>query len=115
FGSYEKDGVHVQQLLSLTTIIHEPDDDHSAKTHYTAIKSFLALYKKAIKQCVFFVGDNCGVNKLAELMSVSLIGCASHRLNLAVKAYTQQHVDELAKIQQLMIKLRTLNQASKLL
>ncbi|ETV75850.1 hypothetical protein H257_09825 [Aphanomyces astaci] len=116
FASYEKDGVLVQPLLSLAPIIHEPDDDHSAKTHYTAIKSVLAMFKKTITQCVFLVGDNCSVNKtLAKLMSVPLIGCASHRLNLAVKAYTQQHEDELAKIQQLMIKLRTLNQASKLL
>ncbi|ETV86037.1 hypothetical protein H257_02526 [Aphanomyces astaci] len=116
FGSYEKDGVFEQPLLSLAPIIHEPDDYHSAKTHYTAIKSVLAMFKKTIKQCVFLVGDNCSVNKkLAKLMSVPLIGCASHRLNLAVKAYTQQHEDELAKIQQLMMKLRTLNQASKLL
>ncbi|ETV68813.1 hypothetical protein H257_15374 [Aphanomyces astaci] len=86
--------------LSLAPIIHEPDDDHSAKTHYTAIKSVLAMFKETIMQCVFLVGDNCSVNKkLAKLMS----------------AYTQQHEDELAKIQQLMIKLRTLNQASKLL
>ncbi|ETN16032.1 hypothetical protein PPTG_06264 [Phytophthora nicotianae INRA-310] len=37
---------------------------------------------------MFVVGDNCAVNKrLAHLMGVPLVGCASHRLNLAVRRF----------------------------
>ncbi|ETO77095.1 hypothetical protein F444_07678 [Phytophthora nicotianae P1976] len=47
-------------------------------------------------------------------MGVSLIGCASHRLNLAVREYLAPLEDALAEVQALMRKLRTLKQAAKL-
>ncbi|KAF1772041.1 hypothetical protein GQ600_10907 [Phytophthora cactorum] len=51
------------------------------------------------------------VNKrLARLMGVPLVGCASRRLNLAVSAHLAPHEDELEKLQTLMRKLRTIKQ-----
>ncbi|ETK78514.1 hypothetical protein L915_15471 [Phytophthora nicotianae] len=47
-------------------------------------------------------------------MGVPLVGCASHRLNRAVQKYLLQHEDDLAAVQALMIKLRTLTQSAKL-
>ncbi|ETM42239.1 hypothetical protein L914_12075 [Phytophthora nicotianae] len=47
-------------------------------------------------------------------MGVPLVGCASHRLNLAVREYLAPHEDALAEVQALMRKLRTLKQAAKL-
>ncbi|ETP37530.1 hypothetical protein F442_14666 [Phytophthora nicotianae P10297] len=47
-------------------------------------------------------------------MSVPLVGCASHRLNLAVRDYLAPHEFALEEVQQLMRKLRTLKQAAKL-
>ncbi|ETO78880.1 hypothetical protein F444_06301 [Phytophthora nicotianae P1976] len=68
-----------------------------------------------IDQCRFIVGDNCSVNRLlATIMGVLLVGCASHRLNRAVQQYLLQHEDDLAAVQALMIKLRTLTQSAKL-
>ncbi|KAG6950507.1 hypothetical protein JG688_00014120, partial [Phytophthora aleatoria] len=65
--------------------------------------------------CVFLVGDSCSVNqRLARLIEVPLVGCSSHRLNLAVRGLLAEYEDELDQVQQMMVKLRTLNQAAKL-
>ncbi|KAE8882775.1 hypothetical protein PF010_g8199 [Phytophthora fragariae] len=47
-------------------------------------------------------------------MSVPLVGCASHRLNLAVKGFLVPYEDDLNQVQRLMKKLRTLKEGSKL-
>eukprot|EP00644_Phytophthora_capsici_P015230 jgi/Phyca11/130818/e_gw1.98.66.1 len=72
-------------------------------------------YNKRLEQCVFLVGDNCSVNRrLATLMGVPLVGCASHRLNRAVAAQLSEHAEDLDLVQTLMLKLRTLTQSAKL-
>ncbi|EGZ11617.1 hypothetical protein PHYSODRAFT_516015 [Phytophthora sojae] len=72
-------------------------------------------YGVQLAQCRFLVADNCAVNRrLATLMSVPLVGCASHRLNLAVQADMASHEEDLAAVQALMVKLRTLTQSAKL-
>lgn len=96
-------------------IINEPDDNHNAQSHMNAIETVLASFGKSLTRVFFLIGDNCSVNKkLARLMDVPLVGCVSHRLNLAVKLLTATHEAELGKIQSFMIKLRTLNQAAAL-
>ncbi|KAG4059585.1 hypothetical protein PC123_g5504 [Phytophthora cactorum] len=47
-------------------------------------------------------------------MKVPLVGCGNHRLNLAVRDFLRPHESALEEVQQLMRKLRTLNQAAKL-
>ncbi|KAF1782186.1 hypothetical protein GQ600_4570 [Phytophthora cactorum] len=70
-------------------------------------------YGVQIEQCRFLVGDNCAVNRLlATLMGVPLVGCASHRLNRAVQHDLAQHEEDVAAVQTLMIKLRTLTQSA---
>ena len=99
----------------LLSIINEPDDNHNAESHEVAIATMLTYFGKTISQCGVIVGDNCSVNKrFARIMSVPLVGCASHRLNLAVAVLAVPFEAELSKIQQLMIKLKTLNQSAKL-
>ncbi|POM64907.1 Hypothetical protein PHPALM_19499, partial [Phytophthora palmivora] len=72
-------------------------------------------FGKQITDCLFLVGDNCAVNRLlATRMGVPLVGCASHRLNRAVQADLQQHEEDLATVQALMVRLRTLKQSAKL-
>ncbi|KAE9039880.1 hypothetical protein PR003_g6426 [Phytophthora rubi] len=62
-----------------------------------------------------FGGDNCAVNnRLAHLLGVPLVGCASHRLNLAVRGFLVPYDEAFEQVQQLMRKLRTLKQAAKL-
>ncbi|ETN17096.1 hypothetical protein PPTG_04998 [Phytophthora nicotianae INRA-310] len=65
--------------------------------------------------CVFLVGDNCTANhRLATLMDIPRIGCASHRLSRAVAAQLKEHAGDLDLVQTLMLKLRTLTQSAKL-
>ncbi|KAG6616659.1 uncharacterized protein IUM83_12976 [Phytophthora cinnamomi] len=102
-------------LLSLAPVIDEPDDQMNAQGHLTAITRFLPFFGKSISGCKFLVGDNCALNKrFANLLGVPLVGCASHRLNLAVRDYLEPHDSALEEGQQLMRKLRTLRQAAKL-
>ncbi|EGZ12619.1 hypothetical protein PHYSODRAFT_337039 [Phytophthora sojae] len=104
YGCFETATGPQYPLLSLAPVMDEPDDRLSADGHLTAIKRFLPFFGKSISGCLFLVGDNCGVNKrLANLLGVPLIGCASHRLNLAVRDYLEPHDSILEEIQQLML------------
>ncbi|POM60916.1 hypothetical protein PHPALM_30161, partial [Phytophthora palmivora] len=84
--------------------------------HQAFLATMLARdYQKRPEQVLFLVGDNCSVNRrLATLMGVPLVGCASHRLNRAVAAQLSECADDLDLVQALMIKLRTLHHSAKL-
>ncbi|RAW31403.1 hypothetical protein PC110_g12236 [Phytophthora cactorum] len=115
YGCYETKTGLQYPLLSLASVVEEPDDHLNAESHLKAIKRFLPFFGKSISGCLFLVGDNCAVNKrLADLLGVPLVGFASHRLNLAVRDFLQPSESDLEEVQQLMRKLRTLNQAVKL-
>ncbi|KAF1784144.1 hypothetical protein GQ600_15448 [Phytophthora cactorum] len=76
----------------------------------------LPFYKRDTSNISYLVGDNCSVNtKLADLLEVSFIGSASHRLDLAVNLFLSEYEPQLEQVQQLMQKLRGLNKAAKLL
>ncbi|KAG6952029.1 hypothetical protein JG687_00013259, partial [Phytophthora cactorum] len=60
------------------------------------------------------MSDNCAVNRLlATFMGVPLVGYTSHRLNRAVQVDMEQYEDDLACVQALMMRLRTLKQSAK--
>ncbi|OWZ00992.1 hypothetical protein PHMEG_00027703, partial [Phytophthora megakarya] len=100
----------------MAPLMNEVDDDLSARTHLEFLATMLPRdFGVQAGQCRFLVGDNCSVNRLfATLLGVPLVGCASHRLNRAVQQDMAQHEDDLAAVQALMIKLRTLTQSAKL-
>ncbi|ETK86180.1 hypothetical protein L915_09165, partial [Phytophthora nicotianae] len=52
--------------------------------------------------------------RLARLMEALLVGCASHRLNLAVRNFLAPCEEELDQVQLLIKHLRTIKQAAKL-
>jgi len=87
----------------------------------------LALFDKSFADLLFLSGDNASVNvRLSELITknlrdsgsekiVPLIGCASHRLNLAVRAYIKANYKELMEeVHALMADLRTMKNRYKL-
>ncbi|KAG3044645.1 hypothetical protein PC121_g21778 [Phytophthora cactorum] len=116
FACYEVNGKVKTPLLCMASLLNEPDDDLSAVAHMEFLANMLPRdFGKQLQQCVFIVGDNCSVNRrLATLVNGPLVGCASHRLNLAVQQQLEDHEDNLAEVQALMIKLRTLTQSAKL-
>ncbi|KAG3240872.1 hypothetical protein PI124_g14249 [Phytophthora idaei] len=100
----------------MVPLLNEVDDDLSAESHH----DFLATmpprdYEVQLEHCRFVAGDNCSVyRRLVTLMEVPLVGCANHRLNLAVQDDLRAHEQDLTAVQALMIKLGTLTQSAKL-
>lgn len=98
FACYQIDGVKKCPLLAFQPI---PDYSESLESNYTldalAHETFivhtlgtiihilkLEYYERSSDSLLFLVGDNCSTNRaLATRLSVPLVGCASHRLNLA--------------------------------
>jgi len=94
---------------------NETDYQLTAAAHKEFIISTLAFYQREPEALTFLVGDNCSTNKaLATQCGVPLIGCGSHRLNLAVKRVLEPFEPILKKIHELMGKLSTIKQAAKL-
>ncbi|KAF1778871.1 hypothetical protein GQ600_1142 [Phytophthora cactorum] len=94
----------------MAPIVNEPDDNLKAESHprpwslcslSSGRSGALSLPCGRQLQCK---------QKLVCLMNVPLVGCASHRLNLAAADFQA----ELDLIQKLMVRLRTLSQAAKL-
>ena len=78
----------------------------------------LAIYGKDTTNVICFVGDNCNVNQsIARTMKIPLIGCASHKFNLAVKRWIKEQpqlTDIIEKVAAVMKKASTLKVAAKL-
>jgi hypothetical protein len=100
----------------MVPLLDAVDDDLTARGNQAFLATMLPRdYGVQLEQCRFVVGGNCSVNRrLATLIGVPLVGCASHRLNLAVQADMASHDDDLAAVHALMVKLRTLTQSAKL-
>jgi len=64
---------------------------------------------------VCLIGDNCNVNKsIFDVQKIPLVGCASHRLNLAVQDFLKADESILAKVTKIMSKLSNLVLGAKL-
>ncbi|KAG6953210.1 hypothetical protein JG688_00012938 [Phytophthora aleatoria] len=67
----------------------EPEEDLSAQSQFDLIADTMSRYNKPWEATKFMVGDNCSVNQYigSKEGATPLIGCASHRFNLAVKDF----------------------------
>ena len=75
----------------------------------------LQVFKKQMEDILFFVCDNDSVNKsIAKKLELPMIGCNSHRLNLALKKLMEPHEGLLQKVQNLMKKLLSLKKSAVL-
>ncbi|KAE9011801.1 hypothetical protein PF005_g10813 [Phytophthora fragariae] len=71
--------------------LEPPDEDaddsvitHKAEAQRDVFGLILTVFGKTVDQIIFLVSDNYPLNKkLARLLDVPLVECASHRLNLA--------------------------------
>ncbi|ETK97286.1 hypothetical protein L915_00149 [Phytophthora nicotianae] len=110
------DGVAKTPLLCMAHLLNDEEEGLSARGHMEFLATMLPRdYGKQLGMCCFLVADICSVNRrLATLMGVPLVGCASHRLNQAVKLKLVHYEEEPDTVQKLMLKLRTLAQSAKL-
>lgn len=100
-------------LLALSPLLDETT--LSATSHQETIKYILSVYNKTWENVVALTGDNVSTNKaLAGLVSLPLIGCASHRFQLAIQDKLSEHSEKIENIHKIMVKLRSLKNAAKL-
>ncbi|EGZ17921.1 hypothetical protein PHYSODRAFT_501313 [Phytophthora sojae] len=115
FSVFEHDQRSEKVLLALAPIADDGVEDQMAESHVAVLTGILPFFKRDISSIIYLVADNCSVNtRLADLLQVPFIGCASHRLNLAVNVYLSDYEPLLEQMQQLMRKLRGLNKANRL-
>ena len=88
-------------LLAIAPPFNE--QDYTALSHKSFIIDVLELFGKGPSSLLYLVADNAAVNTcLADLLEISMIGCASHRFNLDLQKYETT----LSKINSLMVTLR---------
>ena len=103
FAVFEGEGALAETpLLAIAPLLRE--EDRSAKGHFDYIVYLLSVFNRNLSSVAFLVSDNQNLNRnlASEYLRVPMVGCASHRLNLAVKHYLKPHEDLLTKIQSLM-------------
>ena len=114
---FMKDGVLHSPLLACSPM--DTLGEFGAVAHMELITTTLAFYFRTIKNLQFATGDNCSTNKrLADIMEIPLVGCASHRLNLAVQDFLSLYPDTnilLTKVNVLMKDLKRLKNAAIIL
>ena len=98
FDGWTNNGIHFVGMFGIYQTAHEPRNlvllafspfedrtTQSADAHVRFFEDVLESYGKSIENVLFFSGDNCSTNrKIANDLDLPLVGCASHRLNLAV-------------------------------
>lgn len=109
FASYysHSPGGYNMVLLSFSPLLNETS--FTAVDHLEFLESILEIYGSSFSNVVAICGDNAEVNKaLATLCGVPLVGCASHRFNLAVIDYLKPYDVIISKVNSLMVKLKSL-------
>ncbi|KAG6962595.1 hypothetical protein JG688_00008523 [Phytophthora aleatoria] len=73
-------------------LAHNDDGSQDADAHIKLFDCMLDVYNKTLDMVAFIVGDNCSTNQsIATKLDVPLVGCASHRFNLAVNKYLAEY------------------------
>jgi hypothetical protein len=114
FASFPGDGgVGKYPLLAIAPPFDETS--YTAENHKAFIADVLELFGRSLDNLIYLVADNASVNTcLADLLGIPMLGCASHRFNLACKNYLEKFEYVLQKIHSLMANLRQVKQAGKL-
>ncbi|GMF19279.1 unnamed protein product [Phytophthora lilii] len=100
---FQHDGRADRVLVAFAPLIDEDVTDHTSASHVKFLEGVLPFSNRIIEDVIYLVGDKCAVNtKLANLLAIPLVGCASHRLNLAVQKFMSEYNGLLDKIQDLM-------------
>ncbi|ETV64401.1 hypothetical protein H257_18698 [Aphanomyces astaci] len=82
------------------------EDNLDANSHVDLIESTLSFYGKAASDITFITADNCPTNaSIAIKLGVPLVGCYSHKFNLAMQSYLADYEDALKAIHILMLRL----------
>ena len=106
FAVYPRSGKTIPGTIRLAFSPLLDDTDFSPACQRDSIEYTLGVFKKTTAYLVFLTADKCSSKiKLAKYLGVPIVGCASHRFNLAVNKYLEPYSDQLSKINDLMKKL----------
>jgi hypothetical protein len=113
FASYNfKEDVRLV-MLAFSPLLDESKLD--SREIVAFLEATLELYGKDPTNVVALTADNTNVNPAtATLLGCHFVGCAAHKLNLAVNNYLQQHETLLSKLNDLMQRLLNLKAGGKL-
>ncbi len=109
FDGWSEDGEHwvaffavcPNQQSYLLAFEPTPDTENGqsslgSSAYKSLLEATLQSYEKRLDDVLFLCGDNCNTNKaLANLCQLPLVGCASHRLNLAVSLIFRRYINEI--------------------
>ena len=113
FASYSSVQGYSTAMLAFSPLANETS--FTAHDHLDFIEYVLGVYGKSVINLIAITGDNAEVNRcLANLLNIPLIGCHSHKFNLAVSKYLDRKSEILEKIAVLMGKLRFPKMAGEL-
>ena len=107
FICYEhpRNGETVFRLIAVAPLFDVPKLD--ADTHISFVKSKLECYELTTDSISFIVADNCSTNtSIGRKLKIPLIGCTSHRLNLAIQKFYGELNPQLDRIHEIMKKLK---------
>ncbi len=100
FATFVRNGAYQEVLLSIRPL---GVGDYSAKKTVEFLEKQLERYSLSLADVTAVIGDNCSTNKaipreiseqICKELSIPLIGCYSHKLNLAVTHWlTETEVD----------------------
>jgi hypothetical protein len=100
-------------LLAMQPLLNETNQ--GAVNYVEFFNSTLRCYWKSSENVLYIVGDNTNVNpRIAEIMRKPFLGCYAHKFNLAIKRWLQPHENLIGRMQTLMSKLKSNNNAGKL-
>jgi len=103
-------------LLAISPTLEETE--LGAAAHIELFESTMALYNLTKDNIICVIGDNCSANQsISRRWEIPLVGCASHRFNLAVKRWISEQPgleDALEAVNTLMSKASCLKAAAEL-
>ncbi|EGZ22005.1 hypothetical protein PHYSODRAFT_251327 [Phytophthora sojae] len=112
YAVYETAGKLRIPLLGISPL---EDGDQTADAHIKLLKNILDVYDKTSDMVGFLVEDNCATNQsIATKMGIPLVGCESHRFNLAVNKFMEPYGDLLDEVNNLLVELRHENNRAEL-
>ena len=86
-----------QTMLSMAPLLSGGIHGMRAKDHLDHLSKVLRIYGRDCCDILCLVGDNCSVNQsMARTLNIPLLGCASHKFNLAVRRWIAGQPDLVA-------------------
>jgi hypothetical protein len=80
-----------QTMLSMKPLLTDGITGMRAIDHIEHLSKVLEGYGKSKNDIICLVGDNCAVNQsMARILGIPLLGCASHKFNLAVRRWISE-------------------------